>query len=231
MRIIGKILKILGMILAAVWIGALLLCIVSGVIIFSQITNYNTTVFNDTTYVTIEKLHDDYVEALERAYSNGDSVTDYYPQELVSYFEDGEDVIVICTYSSGINTEVKQDSLLVYIAKKTIEGYYLEIPHMGISAVYMAVIPLHSNYDHFTYDYAYMEYKTVEQKKCYGFAFKDTSAEHALYFDGLKMNETECMNPFTGEEFILCYASSDKTYNVIESIMTPKDERHTLEIK
>ena len=46
-----------------------------------------------------------------------------------------------------------------------------------------------------------------------------------------KMNETECMNPFTGEEFILCYASSDKTYNVIESIMTPKDERHTLEIK
>jgi hypothetical protein len=226
-----KIGKMLGIILAAVWIGALTLFIVSGVIIISQISDYNTTVFNDKTYNTIEELHSDYLEALDLAYNNGDSMTDYYPKELVSYFEDGDDVLVVCKYSSDMNTEVKQDSLLVYIVKKTIEGYHLEIPRMGISAIYMAVIPLHSNYDHFSYDYSYVEYKTPEEKKCYGFAFKDTNADYDLYFDGVKMDEIKCVNPFTDEEFILCYATSDKTYNVLESFMTPKDQRHTLEIQ
>jgi hypothetical protein len=231
MKLIGKLLRILGVTLAAIFVSVLILFVVSVIIVFAQITNYNTTVFNDTTYATIEQLHHDYIEALEFAYYNGDSSTDNYPKELVSYFEDGEDVMVVCTYSSNIGSEVKQDSLLVYIVKKTVDGYYLEIPSMGISSIYMAVIPLHSDYDHFTYDSSCVEYKTIEQKKCYGFAFKNASADYTLYFDGLKMKETECMNPFTGEEFILCYAASDKTYNVIESLITPQDERHTLEIK
>lgn len=228
MKIIGK---IFGIAFAVVWISVLILCIVSGVIILLQVSNYSTTVFNDTNYITIEELHYDYIEALEYAHFNGDSMTDYYPKELVSYFEDGENVIVLCTYSSDIDSEVKQDSILAYIAKKNIEGYYLEIPYMGISAIYMAIVPLHSNYDHFTYHYAYVEYKTLEEARCYGFAFKDSSASHTMLFDGVKMDEIECVNPFTGEEFILCYAASDKTYNVLESFMTPKDERHTLEIQ
>ena len=231
MKLIGKLLKVLGITLAAIFVSVLILFVVSVIIVFAQITNYNTTVFNDTTYATIEQLHHDYIEALEFAYYNGDSSTDNYPKELVSYFEDGEDVMVVCTYSSNIGSEVKQDSLLVYIVKKTVDGYYLEIPSRGISSIYMAVIPLHSDYDHFTYDSSYAEYKTIEQKKCYGFAFKNASADYTLYFDGLKMKETACVNPFTGEEFILCYAASDKTHNVIELLITPQDERHTLEIK
>ena len=217
--------------LSVIWISVVIIMLISGVIIIAQISNYNTIVFNDTTYETIEELHNNYLEALDRAYKNGDSMTDNYPKELVSYFEDGEDVIVLCTYSSSIDGESNRDSLLVYIAKKTNEGYYLEIPNMGISAVYMAIIPLHSNYEHFSYDYSYMEYKTPEEKKCYGFAFKDSSASHTMYFDGVKMDEKECTNPFTGEKFILCYASSDRTYNVIQSFIVPKEERHTLEIK
>ena len=49
-------------------------------------------------------------------------MTDNYPKELVSYFEDGENVIVLCTYSSDIDSEVNQDSILAYIAKKIPKG-------------------------------------------------------------------------------------------------------------
>ena len=61
--------------------------------------------------------------------------------------------------------------------------------------------------------------------------YKASDDIRKFYFDSTEMSEVKCVNPFTGEEFILCYASSDKTYNVIESLITPQDERHTLEIK
>mgnify|MGYP003297370622 CR=1 FL=1 len=62
-------------------------------------------------------------------------------------------------------------------------------------------------------------------------AAEEVDEDYELYFDDIRMNEIKITNPFTEEKFMLCYAVSDKTYNFIEMLFTPRDKRHTLLIK
>lgn len=217
-------------------IGAFCLCILAlmitcVIVIIYGICNTNTTILNNKYYISIEELHKDYVLELGRAYDDGASMTDYYPKEIVDYFEENEDVFVICTYSSLIDGKIKEDSLLIYIVKKNDEGYYLEIPHFGISAIHSTPVLLQNNYTSCEYTQSYIEYKNDNYQACYGFAFKKIDEDNEFYFDGVKMKEFKIINPFTDEEFELCYAVSDKVYNFIEMIFVPKNKRHTLIIK
>ena len=219
--------------------GATLLILISLTLVFFisitliiyGICNRNMTLFQNKYYDTVEELHYEYLLEFEKSYNNGDSMTDYYPEKLVNYFEDNDVVYVICTYSSLIDKNVETDSLMVYILNKNHNGYYLEIPYYGISAIYSAIIPLHDNYENLDYKKNYTEYKNKDFEVCYGFAYKNNKESYNLLFDDSIMKEIECINPFTNEEFILCYGTSQKVYNLIGMILTPLEERHILTIQ
>lgn len=219
-----RIKKIIGLI----WLSLFIILIVCSLIVIVGTFNHSTTVLNEKHYNTVDELHENYLISLSEAYYNGDSMTDYYPKEIVTHFEKETDVFVICTYSSSIDGEVNQNALLVYIAKKNETGYYLEVPYLGVGAIYSAVVPLHSDYSHRSYTNNYTEYKTLNSKLCYGFAYKNNHETNSLYFDDIEMGEMKCINPFTDEEFILCYAVSDKVYHFFEMLVVPTSKRHTL---
>lgn len=222
-----KIVKILGIF----YLFVFAMLIIGVFILIAAMFNYNTSIFNEKYYETIEELHNDYVAELNKAYNDGASSTDYYPEEIVDYFEESDDVFVICTYSSSIDRKIIESSLYVYVVKKDDKSFYLEIADSGVTEIYFAIIPLNDDYNGRDYDWYYTEYKNKEYKVCYGFAYKNIKSNYELYFDDGKMNEVKCMNPFSGEEFILCYATSNKVYNFFEMLFVPKDERHTLKIK
>ena len=52
----------------------------------------------------------------------------------------------------------------------------------------------------------------------------------SLLFDENIMREVEFTNPFTKEQFMLCYGASNKVYNIIEMLFTPLNERHSLTV-
>ncbi len=139
-------------------------------------------------------------------------------------------VFVVCTEKDKHDVQI-EDELFIYAIKETDAGYVLEVPFWGESAIPCAHVQLKEEYSSYDYHYMALQYVTEDDSLCFGFMYKKATDTRQVYFDGVKMKEIECINPFTGEEFILCYATSNKTYNVIESIMTPKDKRHTLEIK
>ena len=219
-----------GKILIIICLSILIICVFCIISIIYGICNYNTTIFKNQYYDSVEELHDDYLLELEEAYNNGDSMTDYYPKKIVNYFEEGKNVYVICTYSSLFEADVNTSALLVYILNKNEKGYYLEIPYYGVSAIYSAIIPLHDDYENSDYKKNYMEYKNKNSKICYGFAYKSYSENYNLLFDGNIMEEIEFTNPFTKEQFMLCYGTSNKVYNIIEMLFTPLNERHSLTV-
>ena len=134
----------------------------------------------------------------------------------------------ICTLTINDGTFINA----FYVVKNDDNGYYLEIPYFGLSSIYSSLVPLHDDYDSFEYkSKIYTEYKNSTYKLCYGFAYKEVDEDYELYFDDIRMNEIKITNPFTEEEFMLCYAVSDKTYNFVEMLFTPSDKRHTLLIK
>lgn len=224
--------KKVGKTIGFIYLILLVLIFVCSFVIIYGVCNTRTTIFQNKYYNSIEELHNDYVKNLDKAYDNGESMTDYYPKSIVDYFEYNNDVFVVCTYSSLIDGEIKDDSLFVYIVKNDDNGYYLEIPHFGLSSIYSALVPLHDDYDSFEYkSKIYTEYKNSTYKLCYGFAYKEVDEDYELYFDDIRMNEIKITNPFTEEKFMLCYAVSDKTYNFVEMLFTPRDKRHTLLIK
>ena len=45
------------------------------------------------------------------------------------------------------------------------------------------------------------------------------------------MEEKIFINPFTNEEFILCYSVSDVTYTFFQKLFVKKEDRHYLEVK
>ena len=223
MKKIGKIFGIIYLTLLGIFVA----CVIA---VVYGICNTTTTIFNNKYYISPEELHKDYVLELDRAYYNGASMTDYYPKEIVDYFETNDDVFVICTYSSLIDGTINEDSLLIYILKKSDKGYYLEIPYFGISAIHATSVPLRNNYTSCEYIQSYIEYKNDNYQACYGFAFKK-DYDNEFYFDNIKMNEFRIKNPFTDEELELCYALSNKVYSFIEKIFIPINKRHTLIIK
>ena len=224
MKKVGKIISIFYLCI----FGLMIICVI---VIVYGICNTNTTIFNNKYYISIEELHEDYILELDKAYNAGASMTDYYPKEIVNYFEENDDVFVVCTYSSLIHGKIKEDALFIYIVKKNNEGYYLEIPHFGVSAIHSISVPLYNSYTSCEYTQSYIEYKNNNYQSCYGFAFKRIDNDNDFYFDGVRMNKFRIINPFTEKEVELCYAVSDKVYNFIEMIFVSKNKRHTLIIK
>ena len=189
-------------------------------------------------YETVEDLFKDFLVYQDYEFHHG--MCDCFAREIIEYFEDGDDVFIICKFSSRgdysnyTDGEISSDQFLVLKGEKNENGYHLEIPlWMGISgiyAIYYAIVPLHDNY----YISAFPSYgsNTVQiQNKCYGFAYKSIDETRSLYFDGNKMKEIECINPFTDEPFILCYSDEGKFYSLFEKLFVPQHKRHTLEIK
>lgn len=220
-----KILKVLGMTFSVVWIAAVIIWFISCGILLWSLSVVECTNLNDKSYTTIEELHEDYKSV---CYSDVD--IDIYPDEIVLTFKVEDFIFVVCTEKNDNDIQI-EDELLIYAIKETDEGYILEVPYFGVSVIRRAHVQLKEEYSSYDYHYMAMQYVTENDSLCFGFMYKKSTDTRQFYFDGVKMDEIKCANPFTGEEFILCYAASDKTYNVIESLMTPKDERHTLEIK
>ena len=219
-------------------IVAVLICIGS---LFSVSCNSTTKEkemdMRDKYYDAVDELFDDYLMYLDYSYHHG--MTDYFSREIVEYFEDGDDLFVICKFCSRNNYTdgtVWQDQLLVFVAEKSENGYHLEIPlWMGIEGIYAvntAIVPLHDDYNNKAFPSYHSWGNTVQLRtKCYGFAYKSIDETRSLYFDGNKMKEIECINPFTNEPFILCYSDEGKFYSLFEMLFVPQHKRHTLEIK
>ena len=214
-----KVLKII----AGIWIFFVIILILSGVGLLWSLSVVECTNLNDKCYTTVEELHEDYKNA---CYSDVD--VNRYPDEILLTFNAEDFVFVVCTEKGGPDAE---DELIIYAIKETDEGYILEVPFWGVSAIRRAYVQLTDEYSSYDYHYMALQYVTENDSVCFGFMYKKATDTRQLYFDGVKMDEVKCTNPFTNEEFIICYAASDKTYNVFEALTTPKDERHTLEYK
>lgn len=220
-----KVIKSIATIISVAWISLIIVGVLSGVALLWSMSVKKCTNLNDKSYATIEELHEDYKTA---CYSEVD--LDTYPNEIVQTIQVEDFVFVVCTETKSNGLEIK-DELLIYAVKTVNGGYILEVPYWGVDAIPRAHVQLTEDYSSFDYHYMDLQYVTENDSVCFGFMYKTVDDTRQFYFDGAEMSEVKCVNPFTGEEFILCYASSDKTYNVIESLITPKDERHTLEIK
>ena len=220
-----KVIKSIGIIISVVWIALFIVGILSGVALLWSLSVDKCTNFNDKSYSTIEELHEDYKAA---SYLEVD--LDTYPNEIVQTIQTEDFIFVVCTETKSNGTEIK-DELLIYAVKSVNGGYILEVPYWGVASIPRAHLQLEEGYSSYDYYYMYLQYVTENDSVCFGFMYKASDDTRKFYFDGIEMNEVKCVNPFTCEEFILCYASSDKTYNVVESLITPQDERHTLEIK
>ncbi|MBQ9125090.1 MAG: hypothetical protein IJY13_00355 [Clostridia bacterium] len=198
----------------------------------SVIGNRNTSILNDTRYRSIEDLHEAYLTAFSEAYYTRGPTSDFYPKEKVFDFSEGSDVFVVCTYSSQMDGVDESNSLMIYIAKQDSDGYYLEVPdNFGVGSIFCAILYFNTNYEALANEWYYSEYITKDLDVCYGFAYKNKNDDYTLYFDGVKMKEVSCIDPFTQEEFTLCYGISDKTYSVLEMFFIRKNKRHTLEVK
>ena len=179
-------------------------------------------------YETVEELHKDYVITKEYAYNNSGDTSPYNTRDIVQYFEDSDVVIVICTYAHSPTDEIYKDSLYIYFIEKTENGYHLEMPSLGVYNLSWAELPFSEDYSNSS---VYLWPGSQYHNKCYGFAYKSIDETRSLYFDGNKMKEIECINPFTNEPFILCYSDEGKFYSLFEKLFVPQHKRHTLEIK
>ena len=193
---------------------------------FLTVINFSDETFlDDKKYDSIEDLHLDLVKAIK---AEGMGETDYFPNELAFYLKIEDKWFVFCTYSSLPNGSINSDFLYVYVVKEQ-DGFILETPRM-VKGMF-AVLPLHQDYEHWSYDRYYLECLLNNEKQSVGFAFKHKNEQKCAYYDNIKMNETEMINPITGESFILCYATSNKTYNFFSKLFVSQKNRHTLELK
>ena len=220
-----KVIRSIGIIISVAWISLIIAGVLSGVALLWSLSVDKCTNLNDKSYSTIEELHEDYKAA---SYLEVD--LDTYPNEIVQTIQVEDFVFVVCTETKSNGLEIK-DELLIYAVKTVNGGYILEVPYWGVDAIPRAHLQLGENYSSYDYYHMDLQYVTENDSVCFGFMYKASDDIRKFYFDSTEMSEVKCVNPFTGEEFILCYAASDKTYNVIESFITPQDERHTLEIK
>ena len=198
--------------------------------------NEKVGILNDKKYDNIDELHSDYRALLAKLPESQNGDIDCFPYEIVTHFRNGKNVYVVCTYTSqfaNINDAEKpnQDELLIYIVKWE-DGYYLELPRSWtLGSVTHAHVELHTNYEEaIKYRNNFKEVREQNTKICYGFAYKNIGDKHDLLFDGVTMDEIECQNPFTGDEFILCYAISNKTYTPYERLFIPAIKQHTIEV-
>ena len=161
-------------------------------------------------YDTIEELHADFVYETDR---QAEESLDYHARELIDYFQIEDKWFMFSTYSrDGVEKELVEGYLYVKSVRTKDGKFMIEEP-------YMADVALHSDYDDLDYDGYYASYvirvKLNGKKKAVGFAYKPKDADYDLYFDGVKMQTREVINPFTGETFDLCYAVSPKNMRYI----------------
>lgn len=208
-----------------IWIGLFIILLLSATCLLITASIDKTSFLNDKEYNSIETLHEDYKKA---CYEETDITC--YPNELVFYESYGDAVFVFCTYTYSHTQEDEEDALYIYAIKRVNDAYVFEVPYLGIQAAPIAYLPLHTDYNHWTYNDYYMECNIYGIKQSIGFVYKEKGSK-ALYFDGIKMDEAIHINPFTKEEFVLCSATSSKTYSVLQSIFVRKEERHSLEVK
>lgn len=219
----GRTFKAIGKTLAISYIGIIVFWAVCIIVLFITMSNDKCTWFNDKKYDTIQELHKDYKDT---CYTIGDIA--YVPDEIILSHRVDDYVFVFCT--TVCKRSVMQDQYLtVYIVRVIDNQYVLEVPYYGIEVIPTAYLPKHNNLE--TLECDWMEYVTEKEKICIGVAYKEVDNNNSLFFDGIKMTEIICTDPFTHKDFILCYAISDVTYNVVESLFVPIDERHTFEIR
>lgn len=203
--------------------------------IYASNGNEKIGILNDKKYDSIEELHNDYRALFAKLPESQNGDIDCFPYEIVAHFKNGNIVFVVCTYTSlfaNINDSqnLDQGQLYIYIVKWE-EGYYLELPrNWTFGHVTHAHVELHTNYEEaIKHRNNFEEVEEQNDKICYGFAYKNIDDKHTLLFDDVTMDEVECRNPFTGENFVLCYAVSNRTYTPFERLFIPTIKQHTIE--
>lgn len=180
-------------------------------------------------YDTIEELHADLVYETDR---QAEESLDFHPRDLIDYFQIEDKWFMLSTYSRDAEK------------KELIEGYLFlqEVYEKNGKFIYeerliaaLANIPLHNDYSDSDYGRVGLTYfcytRLNGKKKSIGFAYKPIDATYDLYYDGVKMQTREMVNPFTGETFYLCYAVSDKGYSLFKEILNEEATIHTLEVR
>ena len=188
--------------------------------------SFSKPILDGRSYDTIEELYEDF----KKEHKVKDIVTDFYPIKLTFYVNIEDKWFVFSTYSSSRYDDVNYDSLYGFVVRENEnKKYELQTPEF---AGQWCELPLSNDYDGNDYHcYYFMDCKLNGEKKSIGFAYKEIDDTYNLYYDGIKMEEEIFINPFTNKEFILCYAVSDVTYNVIKNIFVNLKDRHSLEVR
>ena len=182
------------------------------------------TYLDGKTYESIEALHSDLVYEIKM---HGEGTTDYFPRELSFYLKIEDKWFVFCEYSSFPDGTIRDDALYVYVVKEN-NGFVLETPKLGCGQ--WAKLPLHQDYEHWSYGGHFLECELNGKKQSVGFAFKNIDETKKVYFDDEKMSEIQVDSCTIAEPFILCYATSSKTYNLVEKLFIDSEDQHSLKI-
>ena len=178
-------------------------------------------------YQSIESLHNEYADIRSILVSDGIHVEN----EIAFYvnLEDRYFVFSECHRANpnGTVNEVT-DFLWVYTVKRVDESYMLESTLSLSNAIFYMdsnIVDLQENGQ-----LCCVEPREVQCFSPVGFVYKEITDTRELYFDGVKMDEIEMVNPITDEPFILCYARTEKTviHTFFDGRFIPIDKRHSI---
>ena len=188
--------------------------------------SFSKPILDGKSYDTIENLFEDF-KCVESA--NKSEI--YIADELAFYIKIEDKTFVFYTYFSKNKNRIDENNLLAIVVSENKKGRYELLTPEFIGGLWCE-LPLSNDYDGNDYHcYYFMDCKLNGEKKSIGFAYKEIDDTYNLYYDGIKMEEEIFFNPFTNKEFILCYAVSDVTYNVIKNIFVNLEDRHSLEVR
>lgn len=170
-------------------------------------------------YDSIEKLHTDYVQ---KSSNEGNLNLGFYPRDLVTYFEYEDKYFVICTYSESKDDLLVEDGkLLVYTVSVSDECFMLDINGIGLNCAVFAISD--TDYKENLMGICHINGETQHVS----FVCKKYGDERCYYFDGVRMDEVEFTDPFSGERVVLCYGVSD-SISFIQMMLGVKHKWHLI---
>lgn len=154
-----------------------------------------------TEYDSIEALHADFLLFRE---GEGDFGQGYWPRELVTYFPYRDKYFVICTYAQSKNDELAlEDVLMVYTVSKRDDKFIFDTDEFGLEVATFSILEGDPENN-------MIGVCTIKGEMMHvSFVCKEYGDGRCYYYDGVRMDEVEFIDPFSNEKKVLCYGVSD----------------------
>ena len=154
----------------------------------------------ETEYDSIESLHADFLLFRE---AKGDFGQGYWPSDVVTYFPYGDKYFVICTYKQSKNDELAlKNSLMVYTVSKRGDKFIFDTDELGLELATFSISESDPKNN-------MLAVCTIEGDMTHvSFVCKEYGDGRHYYYDGVRMDEIEFIDPFSNEKKILCYGAS-----------------------